>query len=139
LPTKQVRATDGSKVVLVLSNHLHRDGRNRGRLCKCGALWTVQIGPRSIHVWRNGVRTDESILDYTGNNAQWSAATSAHDDPVPVCRGAVSKLPLVASDWGKGWDLKFATQTLRLAESVALTSATKSATPQLGFGAVDSK
>ena len=67
LPTKHIRATRGSRVVVVLSDFLHKSGRE----CKCcRARWTILIDTRRrLHVWRNGVPMGKAILDRTGNNA----------------------------------------------------------------------
>jgi len=69
--TKHVRATDGKKVVLAVSDMLHREGRNQGRVCQiCKARWTVQVRDgEDLHVWRDGISMDSAILDWTGNNA----------------------------------------------------------------------
>jgi hypothetical protein len=66
LPTKHVRATRGSRVVLIVSKWLHKSGRE----CECcGARWTIRTNKRdSPHAWRDGARMDKAILDYTGNN-----------------------------------------------------------------------
>jgi len=71
MSTRHVRPTEGSKVVLAVSDMLHRDGRNQGRVCQiCQARWTVKIDDsENLHVWRNGVPMDAAILDWTGNNA----------------------------------------------------------------------
>jgi len=67
--TKHIRATDGKRVVLAVSDMLHREGRNQGRVCQvCQARCTVQIDGENLHVWRNGVSMDSAILDWTGNN-----------------------------------------------------------------------
>jgi hypothetical protein len=70
MSVRHVRATDGAKVVVVLSDLYHREGKNQGRECQvCGARWTVQIDSnKDFHVWRNGVNVDSAILDWTGNN-----------------------------------------------------------------------
>ena len=70
MSTKHVRATDGARVVMVLSDHHHREGHNKGRKCQfCGALWTVKIDAnKDFHVWRNKVQVDSEILDWDGNN-----------------------------------------------------------------------
>jgi hypothetical protein len=61
-----VRATNGARVVVVLSTFLHTGGRT----CKlCNALWTAKIDAnKEFHAWRNGVQADSAILDWTGNN-----------------------------------------------------------------------
>lgn len=62
-----VRATQGSRVVLVVSAHLHK----KGRKCRqCGARWTVKFTHKrpKVHVRRDGERMDSAILDYVGNN-----------------------------------------------------------------------
>jgi hypothetical protein len=63
-----VRGTDGARVVVVLSQHYHREGQNLGRHCTCGARWTEDFDSDGCHVWRNGVPADPAILDWTGNN-----------------------------------------------------------------------
>jgi hypothetical protein len=66
LPTKHVRATRGSRVVVIVSARLHKSGRDCAR---CGARWTVQIKKEeAVHAWRDGIPRDKAILDYTGNN-----------------------------------------------------------------------
>ncbi len=67
---KHVRPTNGSMVVVVASERLHRQKQNEGRICTaCGARWTVQRDEDDeFHVWKNGVQTDSAILDWTGNN-----------------------------------------------------------------------
>lgn len=71
MSTRHVRATDGPRVVLAVSDMLHREGRNRGRICEvCEARWTVKVGDNEdLHVWRDGSPMDSAILDWTGNNA----------------------------------------------------------------------
>jgi len=70
MSTQHVRPTDGAKVVLAVSDMLHREGRNQGRVCQiCKARWTVKIESERLHVWRDGVPMDKAILDWTGNNA----------------------------------------------------------------------
>jgi hypothetical protein len=66
MPTKHVRATHGSRVVVVVSVWLHKSGRE----CKCcGARWRIRINKKgALHAWRDGVRMDKAILDCTGNN-----------------------------------------------------------------------
>jgi len=68
---RHVRATDGSPVVLAVTDLYHREGKNNGRICNiCGARWTaLRDGNDGFHVWRNGVSTDNAILDWVGNNA----------------------------------------------------------------------
>jgi len=69
---RHVRRTNGSQVVLVLSDLYHRESKNKGRTCTiCGARWTILRNEANghLHVWRNGVARDEAILDWTGNNA----------------------------------------------------------------------
>jgi ribosome maturation factor RimP len=70
MSTLHVRGTNGAKVVLVLSELYHREGRNQGRVCEvCGVRWTIQIDDKGgYHVWRNGVQADSAILDWTDNN-----------------------------------------------------------------------
>jgi hypothetical protein len=67
---RHVRATDGSRVVLVVTDRYHREGKNNGRICDlCGARWTaLRESNGDFHVWRNGVPTDQAVLDWTGNN-----------------------------------------------------------------------
>jgi hypothetical protein len=66
LLTKHIRATRGSRVVVVVSDYLHKLGRE----CECcGARWTILIDDkRRLHVRRDGVPMNEAILDRTGNN-----------------------------------------------------------------------
>jgi len=64
MKNNHVRATDGSRVVLVLSSFLHPEGRE----CHCGAKWTIYFDANGCHVRRNGVQADSAILDWTGNN-----------------------------------------------------------------------
>ena len=68
---RHVRATAGSLVVLAVSEYLHRRGEEKERLCHfCGAKWTIlRDSNGDCHVWRNGVSTDQAILDWTGNKA----------------------------------------------------------------------
>jgi hypothetical protein len=68
---RHVRATDGPRVVVAVSDLYHHEGKNNGRICDfCGARWTViRDGNGDLHVWRNGVSEDQAILDWTGNNA----------------------------------------------------------------------
>jgi hypothetical protein len=70
MPECHVRATDGARVVLVLSHLYHRKGQNIGRECPvCNVRWKVQIDDKkNFHVWRNEVQADSAILDWTGNN-----------------------------------------------------------------------
>ncbi len=70
MSTRHVRTTDGPRVVLIVSDLLHRQGRNQGRICSlCGARWTVQIDlNEDFHIWRDDVPMDAAILDWTGNN-----------------------------------------------------------------------
>jgi hypothetical protein len=63
---RHVRATQGSRVVVVVSEFLHKSGRE----CECwGSRWTILIDKRRrLHVWRNGVLVNKAVLDRTGNN-----------------------------------------------------------------------
>jgi hypothetical protein len=70
MSTQHVRPTSGARVVVVASTFSHEHGKNAGRECShCGSMWTVQVDVNgNAHVWRNGVASDSSILDWTGNN-----------------------------------------------------------------------
>jgi hypothetical protein len=70
MSTRHVRVTDGSRIVLAVSDVFHHQGLNQGRECPiCRGQWTVQIDAnQNFHVWRNGVPHDAAILDWTGNN-----------------------------------------------------------------------
>jgi hypothetical protein len=70
MSTKHTRPTDGSRVVLALSDLFHREGKNRGRTCDiCEGRWTVSVDDdESLHAWKDGTAKDSAILDWTGNN-----------------------------------------------------------------------
>jgi len=67
---KHVRATDGSKVVVVATDLYHKHRKNAGRECAvCGASWTVErYNNGDFHFWRDGESADRAILDWVGNN-----------------------------------------------------------------------
>ena len=54
----------------MLSDMLHREGKNQGRICESGGgRWTVNVNDNQLHAWRDGVSADQAILDWAGNNA----------------------------------------------------------------------
>jgi hypothetical protein len=66
LPKKQLRATHGSRFIVIVSEHLHKSGRD---CAHCGALWEIEFTERGdVHAWRDSKRMDQAILDYVGNN-----------------------------------------------------------------------
>jgi len=82
MSTRHLR-TDGLRVVLVVSDMLYREGRNRGCSCEiCGGRWTVSIDDdETLHVWRDGAAMDSAILDWTGNNAAVECCPDKSDIP----------------------------------------------------------
>jgi hypothetical protein len=74
MSTVHVRPANASRVVVVVSAHLHQVGY-AGRQCICGAVWTAArdpadhpTTPQALHAFRNGVPMDLAVLDWTGNN-----------------------------------------------------------------------
>jgi hypothetical protein len=51
---------------VIVSSYLHKSGRD---CACCGARWIIRINKSGRpHAWRDGVRMDKAILDWTGNN-----------------------------------------------------------------------